>query len=69
MATGKAIFGRDRVGPIYRALRGAIIDQALGKLAAEWLMELRRNRGAAVATANWQEARDTFDMMEKSQKS
>ncbi len=78
----------DRVGAIYRALRHAIIEQALapgaklpedaigerfgasrtivrnalGQLAAEGLVELRRNRGAAVATPAWEEARDTFDV-------
>jgi DNA-binding GntR family transcriptional regulator len=71
----------DRVGAIYRALRHAIIEQALspgaklpedaigerfgasrtivrhvlGQLAAEGLVELRRNRGAAVATPSWDE--------------
>ena len=78
----------DRAGLIYRALRRAIIEQALepgaklpedaigerfgasrtivrgalSQLAAEGLVELRRNRGAAVATPNWDEARDTFDV-------
>ena len=78
----------DRAGLIYRALRHAIIEQALapgaklpedaigerfgasrtivraalGQLAAEGLVELRRNRGAAVATPAWEEARDTFDV-------
>jgi DNA-binding GntR family transcriptional regulator len=78
----------DRVGTIYRALRHAIIEQALqpgaklpedaigerfgasrtivrhalGQLAAEGLVELRRNRGAAVATPSWDEARDIFDV-------
>jgi len=78
----------DRRGLIYRALRHAIIEQALapgaklpedaigerfgasrtivraalGQLAAEGLVELRRNRGAAVATPAWEEARDTFDV-------
>src|SRR4051812_39800188 len=78
----------DRVGLIYRALRHAIIEQALapgaklpedaigerfgasrtivrsalGQLAAEGLVELRRNRGAAVATPNWEDAHDTFDV-------
>lgn len=88
MAKSKAKPGTDRVGLIYRALRHAIIEQALepgaklpedaigerfgasrtivrhalGQLAAEGLVELRRNRGAAVATPNWDEARDTFDV-------
>ncbi len=78
----------DRVGLIYRALRHAIIEQALapgaklpedaigerfgasrtivrsalGQLAAEGLVELRRNHGAAVATPAWEEARDTFEV-------
>jgi DNA-binding GntR family transcriptional regulator len=78
----------DRVATIYRALRHAIIEQALspgaklpedaigerfgasrtivrhvlGQLAAEGLVELRRNRGAAVATPSWEEARDVFDV-------
>jgi DNA-binding GntR family transcriptional regulator len=80
--------GTDRAGQIYRALRHAIIEQALepgaklpedaigerfgasrtmvrsalSQLAAEGLVELRRNRGAAVATPAWEEARDTFDV-------
>jgi DNA-binding GntR family transcriptional regulator len=78
----------DRMGQIYRALRHAIIEQALepgaklpedaigerfgasrtivrhalGQLAAEGLVDLRRNHGASVATPNWEEARDTFDV-------
>jgi DNA-binding GntR family transcriptional regulator len=78
----------NRVATIYRALRHAIIEQALapgaklpedaigerfgasrtivrhvlGQLAAEGLVELRRNRGAAVATPSWDEARDVFDV-------
>lgn len=78
----------DRAGAICRALRNAIIEQALepgaklpedaigerfgasrtivrhalGQLAAEGLVELRRNRGAAVATPSWEEARDIFDV-------
>jgi DNA-binding GntR family transcriptional regulator len=78
----------DRGGLIYKALRSAIIEQALipgaklpedaigerfgvsrtivrhalGRLAAEGLVELRRNRGAAVATPSWDEARDIFDV-------
>jgi DNA-binding GntR family transcriptional regulator len=76
----------DKAGLICRALRRAIIEQALepgaalpedalgerfgvsrtiarhalGQLAAEGLVELRRNRSAVVATPSWQEARDTF---------
>jgi DNA-binding GntR family transcriptional regulator len=78
----------DRVGVICRALRRAIIEQALepgaklpedaigerfgvsrtivrqalGQLAAEGLVELRRNRGASVAIPSWEEARDVFDV-------
>jgi DNA-binding GntR family transcriptional regulator len=88
MAKSKSKASPDRVGLIYRALRHAIIEQALepgaklpedaigerfgasrtivrnalSQLAAEGLVELRRNRGAAVATPNWEEARDTFDV-------
>jgi len=88
MAKSRAKPAADRVGLIYRALRHAIIEQALepgaklpedaigerfgasrtivrhalGQLAAEGLVELRRNRGAAVATPSWEEARDTFDV-------
>jgi DNA-binding GntR family transcriptional regulator len=80
--------GADRTAKIYRALRHAIIEQALepgaklpedaigerfgvsrtivrhalGQLAAEGLVELRHNRGAAVATPSWNEARDVFDI-------
>ncbi|RXT54885.1 GntR family transcriptional regulator [Bosea sp. Tri-44] len=78
----------DKAGTICRALRRAIIEQALepgaslpedalgerfgvsrtiarhalGQLAAEGLVELRRNRSAVVATPSWQEARDAFDI-------
>ena len=78
----------DRSGAIYRALRHAIIEQALepgaklpedaigerfgasrtivrhvlGQLAAEGLVETRRNHGAKVATPSWDEARDLFDV-------
>ena len=88
MAKAKAKPGTDRAKLIYRALRHAIIEQALepgaklpedaigerfgasrtivrsalGQLAAEGLVELRRNRGAAVATPAWEDARDTFDV-------
>ena len=80
--------GNDKVGTICRALRRAIIEQALepgaklpedalgerfgvsrtiarhalGQLAAQGLVELRRNRIAVVATPSWQEARDAFDI-------
>src|SRR5882672_7248809 len=88
MAKAKAKPGTDRAKLIYRALRHAIIEQALepgaklpedtigerfgasrtivrsalGQLAAEGLVELRRNRGASVATPSWEEARDVFDV-------
>jgi DNA-binding GntR family transcriptional regulator len=78
----------DRAGEICRALRQAIIEQALepgaklpedaigdrfgasrtivrhalGRLAAEGLVELRRNHGASVAVPSWDEARDVFDV-------
>ncbi|TXN08267.1 GntR family transcriptional regulator [Methylobacterium sp. WL103] len=39
-----------------------IARQALGQLASEGLVELRRNRIAVVATPGWDEARDTFDI-------
>lgn len=78
----------DKAGTICRALRRAIIEQALapgaklpedalgerfgvsrtiarhalGQLAAEGLVELRRNRIAVVATPSWQDARDAFDI-------
>lgn len=76
----------DRAGAVYRALRRAIIEQALepgaklpedaigerfgvsrtlvrhalGRLANEGLVELRRNHGAAVAKPSWDEAHDIF---------
>ena len=78
----------DRSGLIYKALRNAMIEQALmpgaklpedaigerfgasrtivrhalERLAAEGLVELRRNRGAVVASPSWDEARDIFDV-------
>lgn len=78
----------DKVGTICRALRRAIIEQALepgaklpedalgerfgvsrtiarhalGQLASEGLVELRRNRIAVVVTPRWQDARDLFDI-------
>ncbi|BAT58893.1 putative HTH-type transcriptional regulator YdfH [Variibacter gotjawalensis] len=77
----------DRAAAIYRALRQAIIEQALApgaklpedaigekfgasrtivrralsQLAADGLVDLRPNRGAAVATPSWEEAHDTFE--------
>ena len=87
-AAAKSAESTDKVGVICRALRRAIIEQALepgaklpedslgerfgvsrtiarhalGQLAAEGLVELRRNRIAVVATPSWQEARDAFDI-------
>ena len=87
-ATAKTAESSDKVGVICRALRRAVIEQALepgaklpddslgerfgvsrtiarhalGQLAAEGLVELRRNRIAVVATPSWQEARDAFDI-------
>src|SRR3979409_866297 len=87
-AVAKNAESSDKVGVICRALRRAIIEQALepgaklpedslgerfgvsrtiarhalGQLAAEGLVELRRNRIAVVATPSWQEARDAFDI-------
>lgn len=78
----------DKVGTICRALRRAIIEQALepgaklpedalgerfgvsrtiaryalGQLASEGLVELRRNRIAVVVTPSWEDARSTFDI-------
>jgi len=51
----------DAIGERFGASR-TIVRSALGRLAAEGLVELRRNRGAAVATPAWEEARDTFDV-------
>jgi DNA-binding GntR family transcriptional regulator len=87
-AASKTADRSDKVGVICRALRRAIIEQALepgaklpedslgerfgvsrtiarhalGQLAAEGLVELRRNRIAVVATPSWQDARDAFDV-------
>jgi DNA-binding GntR family transcriptional regulator len=51
----------DAIGDRFHVSR-TIVRNALSQLAAEGLVELRRNRGAAVATPNWEEARDTFDV-------
>ncbi|MBI5129529.1 MAG: GntR family transcriptional regulator [Rhodopseudomonas palustris] len=51
----------DAIGEKFGASR-TIVRAALGRLAAEGLVELRRNRGAAVATPSWSEARDIFDV-------
>lgn len=39
-----------------------IARQALAQLAAEGLVEHKRNKGAEVATPSWEEARDLFDL-------
>lgn len=88
MSKGSSKIGSARASAVYRALRHAIIEQALepgaklpedaigerfgvsrtlvryalGQLAAEGLVEMRRNRGAAVAKPSWDEARDIFDV-------
>lgn len=80
--------GVDKVGAICRALRRAIVEQALkpgdrlpedalgerfgvsrtiarhalGQLAAEGLVDLRRNRMATIATPSHDEARDAFEI-------
>lgn len=51
----------DAIGEKFGASR-TIVRAALGRLATEGLVELRRNRGAAVATPSWNEARDIFDV-------
>jgi DNA-binding GntR family transcriptional regulator len=51
----------DAIGERFGASR-TIVRNALAQLAAEGLVDLRRNRGAAVATPSWEEARDTFDV-------
>ena len=51
----------DAIGERFGASR-TIVRSALSQLAAEELVELRRNHGAAVATPAWEEARDTFDV-------
>src|SRR5215475_7674288 len=87
-SAGKNAESSDKVSVICRALRRAVIEQALepgaklpedslgerfgvsrtiarhalGRLAAEGLVELRRNRIAVVATPSWDEARDIFDV-------
>ncbi len=51
----------DALGERFGASR-TIARHALGQLAAEGLIELRRNRIAVVASPSWQDARDTFDI-------
>ncbi|WP_298965706.1 GntR family transcriptional regulator [uncultured Roseibium sp.] len=51
----------DTLGERFGSSR-TIVRQALERLAAEGLVELRRNRGAVVATPSLEEARDLFDL-------
>jgi DNA-binding GntR family transcriptional regulator len=51
----------DTIGERFGASR-TIVRTALTRLAGEGLVELRRNRGAAVAKPSWEEARDVFDV-------
>jgi len=49
----------DAIGERFGVSR-TLVRNALGRLAAEGLVELRRNHGAAVAKPSWDEARDIF---------
>src|SRR5262245_55588136 len=49
----------DAIGERFGVSR-TLVRHALGRLAGEGLVELRRNHGAAVAKPNWDEARDIF---------
>jgi DNA-binding GntR family transcriptional regulator len=49
----------DAIGERFGVSR-TLVRHALGRLAAEGLVELRRNHGAAVAKPSWDEARDIF---------
>ncbi len=51
----------DTIGERFGASR-TIVRTALTRLAGEGLVEMRRNRGAAVAKPTWEEARDVFDV-------
>ncbi len=51
----------DTIGERFGASR-TLVRSALAQLAAEGLVELRKNRGAIVAEPSWNEARDTFDL-------
>lgn len=50
----------DTIGERFGASR-TIVRNALNQLAADGLVELRPNRGAAVATPRWEEASDSFE--------
>ena len=49
----------DTIGERFGVSR-TLVRHALGRLAGEGLVELRRNHGAAVAKPSWDEARDIF---------
>jgi len=51
----------DALGESFGVSR-TIARHALGQLAAEGLVDLRRNRGATVARPSWEDARDLFDV-------
>lgn len=51
----------DALGEVFGVSR-TIARQALGQLAAEGLVELRRNRIAVVATPSWRDASDVFEV-------
>jgi DNA-binding GntR family transcriptional regulator len=51
----------DTIGEKFGVSR-TLVRSALVQLAAEGLVEHRRNRGAIVAEPSWNEARDTFDL-------
>lgn len=51
----------DAIGEQFGVSR-TIVRNALGQLAAEGLVELKRNRGASVAVPSWDDARDIFDI-------
>lgn len=51
----------DTIGEQFGASR-TIVRAALGELAAEGIVELRRNRSAVVAEPSWDDAKDTFDI-------
>ena len=51
----------DTIGDQFGVSR-TIVRSALSELAAEGLVEQRKNRSAVVAEPSWNEARDTFDI-------